>query len=93
MFKKIIGVTTPFYLLVGDTEGKYGKGEFMFFILALMLVSGILIFFGGATISAVIFAFGYYCFKLMGELTNFKTEPDLSPSPSSTKQPSTIPKA
>ena len=90
---RIIGVATPYFLIFGEKEqqGQYGKGEFMFFILALMLVSGILIFFGGATISAVIFEFGYYCFKLMGELTNFKTEPDLSPSPSSTTTPSTTP--
>ena len=82
---------TPVQLIFGNkqTQKQHGKGELFFLVLALMLVSGILIFFGGATISAVIFAFGYYCFKLMGELSNFKTDTDLSPS--STSTPSTTP--
>ena len=89
IFLRIIGVSTPWFLIFSEQneQGKYGKGEFFFMILALMLVSGILIFFGGATISAVIFAFGYYCFKLLGELSNFKLDPEMAPNPSSTTTP------
>lgn len=85
MVKKIIGLTTPIFLIIGDDEdiGKYGKGQFLFIILALMLISGILIFFGGATISVIVFAFGYYCFKLVGELSNFKLDSETAPNPSS----------
>ena len=54
-------------------------------LVLLMFISAILIFFGGATISAIIFAFGYYCFKLVGELSNFKLDPEMAPTSSQTK--------
>ena len=70
----LLGLATPIFKIWdkgGDLKQKYGSGEFFFIICAIMLVSAILIFIGGSSITVAIIGFAMYCFKLIGTLTDF----------------------
>jgi hypothetical protein len=70
----LLGLATPIFKIwdkEGDLKQKYGSGEFFFIICAISLVSAILIFIGGSSITVAIIGFAMYCFKLIGTLTDF----------------------
>ena len=70
----LIGFCTPIFKIFDKNDEykqKYGSGEFFFLVCAIMLVSAILIFIGGSSITVAIIGFAMYCFKLISALTNF----------------------